>query len=352
MNEIKISIVMPIYNVEKYLRKCFDSVLASTLREIEVIAVDDGATDSSGNIIDEYAQQDSRVVAIHKQNGGYGTAVNAGLKIAKGEYVAILETDDWVVPNMYEELYTSACKYNADCIKGNFYYCPNENENIKHNFIDTLPIEKPFILQEHPELLLLAPSIWSAIYKKEFLQKNNIFCIEKTTPYEDLPFACQVYSLAKSIVLIDKCLYHYRCEPKMQSSTIRKDRKLFKVIEQIKNTLELLDDLNSLDYTRETIFKHIYNSMVLFVNNIDKKYKSELFNDFGELFNSKYANGLKFECFNKNERFKTKLMKYKLYVFYKHYECIKSFIQNIFSMKKIHSHKVITILGIKIKLRK
>lgn len=352
MPNIKISIIMPIYNVEKYLRKCFDSVLNSTLKDIEIIAVDDGAKDTSGQIIDEYAAKDARIIPIHKTNGGYGSAINAGLKIAKGEYIAILETDDWVAPNMYEVLYENAQKYDVDCLKGNFYYCPREDINNPHKFFDSLPLNKPFTLREHTELLLLAPSIWSAIYKHDFIKNNDIKCTLKVTPYEDLPFACEVYSKAKSIVLIDEPLYYYRCEPKQGSSTIRNDRKLFRVVEQIQNTLEISERIGSLDYLREALFKHIYNTVPLFVGNAHQDLKKELFCAFGDFYRSKYAKGLKYTFFNKNEMKIVKALKTHNYFYYENHEKMKELIRNIFSLRNSNTHKVLTVLGIKINFKR
>lgn len=314
---IKISVIMPVYNVEKYLAKCFDSVLASTLKDIEIIAVDDGTKDNSGKIIDEYLEKDSRIIAIHKENGGYGSAINAGLEIAKGEYIAILETDDWIASNMYEILYANAKKYKADCAKGNFYYCPNKYVNNSCKFFDTLPINSPFKLRDYPEILLFAPSIWSGIYRHEFLKSNNIKCTLKVSPYEDLPFVCEVYSKANSIVLIDEPMYYYRCEPNQGSSTIRNDRKLFKLINQIQNTLEIVEKIGSLEYIREALFKHIYNCALLFVDNAHSKLKKELFCDFGNFFKSRYAKELQFEFFNNKEIKIAQALKSHNYIYYK-----------------------------------
>ena len=352
MENIKVSIIMPIYNVEKYLPKCFDSVLASTLKDIEIIAVDDGAKDSSGQIIDEYATKDNRIVPIHKENGGYGSAINKGLAIARGEYVAILETDDWVNPTTYEVLYNNAKKYNANCLKGNFYHCPSENDFNPHKFFDTLPINTPFTLREHPEILLLAPSIWSAVYKREFLEQNNIKCTEKVSPYEDLPFACEVYSKVDQIYLLNEYVYNYRCEPKQGSSTIRNDRKLFRIIDQIKNTLDIVDKIGSLDYTKNALFKHIYNCMPLFIGNAHPDLKEELFIEFCKLFNSEYAKGLKFTYFNKIEQKTVKYIKKYDYKAYCQNKDKLNLLQTVFSLKNQDNHKIITILGIKIKLKR
>ena len=96
----KVSVVVPIYGVEKYLRECVDSILAQTLKDIEVILVDDGSPDGCSAIVDEYAAKDPRVVAVHQPNGGYGRAVNNGIELAKGEYIGIVESDDWIEPTM------------------------------------------------------------------------------------------------------------------------------------------------------------------------------------------------------------------------------------------------------------
>ena len=101
----KVSVVIPVYNVEKYLRECLDSVQKQTLQELEIICIDDGSTDSSGAILDEYAQKDSRFHVIHKKNEGYGKAMNIGMDLVTSPYVGIVESDDWIDSTMYQKLY-------------------------------------------------------------------------------------------------------------------------------------------------------------------------------------------------------------------------------------------------------
>ena len=110
----KISVIVPVYNVEKYLRKCIESILNQTFREFELILVDDGSTDSSGKICDEYALKDSRIKVIHKENGGASSARNAGLDVAKGEYIGFVDSDDWIEMDMYGELYRLIKENNTD----------------------------------------------------------------------------------------------------------------------------------------------------------------------------------------------------------------------------------------------
>ncbi|HDV0860284.1 TPA: glycosyltransferase, partial [Enterococcus faecalis] len=110
----KISIIVPVYNVEKYLEKCVRSILAQTFTDFELILVDDGSPDSSGAMCDQFAEQDQRVKVIHKENGGLSDARNAGIEIATGEYLGFVDSDDYIADDMYELLYTNIVKEDAD----------------------------------------------------------------------------------------------------------------------------------------------------------------------------------------------------------------------------------------------
>ncbi len=118
---IKVSIVIPVYNVQEYLTECMESVIGQTLKEIEIICVNDGSTDGSPEILERFAARDKRIVLIHRENGGYGCAVNEGMKRAAGEYVGIVEPDDYVPPDMYQDLYRTAKEYELDFVKADFY---------------------------------------------------------------------------------------------------------------------------------------------------------------------------------------------------------------------------------------
>jgi len=135
MTQAKVSIIVPIYGVEKYIHECVDSILVQTLKEIEIILVDDGSKDNCPAIVDEYAKKDSRVIAIHQENGGYGKAVNHGLKVATGEYIGIVESDDFIEPNMFEELYELAKSNNVEVVKSDFYKYYSDKGDEKANTI-------------------------------------------------------------------------------------------------------------------------------------------------------------------------------------------------------------------------
>ena len=117
----KVSIVVPVCNAEQYLKQCLDSILGQTLQDIEIICVNDGSKDNSGAMLDAYAQRDDRVRVLHKENTGYGNSMNRGLDMARGEYIGIVESDDWVEPDMFEKLYQAAKAAKADVVKSNFF---------------------------------------------------------------------------------------------------------------------------------------------------------------------------------------------------------------------------------------
>lgn len=121
MKQPLISVVMPMYNQEKYIVKCLESVINQTLNELEIIVVNDGSTDSSLSIVKRYAEKDDRIVIIDKPNSGYGNSVNLGMRRATGKYIGIVETDDFIAPDMFETLYNLSEDGTVDVIKGNFY---------------------------------------------------------------------------------------------------------------------------------------------------------------------------------------------------------------------------------------
>ena len=128
MSMPKVSIVIPCYNVEKYLRQCLDSVINQTLRELEIICVNDGSKDSTLSILQEYAEKDSRIKIIDKPNGGYGESMNRGFDMATGEYLGIIESDDYADLDMFEKLYHCAKTYELDVVKSGFYYYYSKEE--------------------------------------------------------------------------------------------------------------------------------------------------------------------------------------------------------------------------------
>ena len=140
----KVSIIVPTYNVEQYLVECMESIVNQTLQDIEIICVDDGSTDNSGKILDDYAQKDNRIKVIHKQNEGYGKAMNIGLDTATGEYIGIVEPDDYVALDMYESLYKIAKENDVDFVKADYQSFIGEKEERTFYYVKLYNGEKNY----------------------------------------------------------------------------------------------------------------------------------------------------------------------------------------------------------------
>lgn len=219
----EISILMPVYNVEKYLEACIDSVLAQTFTDFEVICIDDGSTDKSGIILDDYALKDSRIKVIHKENTGYGKTMNMALGKAKGKYIGIVESDDTIETDMFQNLYNAAAKYDLDLVKADFYAVwDNEDGTIRKqyfNLTDDLTMYNR-VLNPNIELdsYLLKKFTWNALYKKDLLIKNNIKYNE--TPgasFQDNGFWFQTFYWAKRVMFLDRAVYNYRQDNMLSS---------------------------------------------------------------------------------------------------------------------------------------
>ena len=216
-----ISVLVPIFNVEKYLRQSLESICAQTVRDLEIILIDDGSTDESGAIVDEFANSDSRIIAIHKTNSGYGDSLNQGLTLSRGEWISIIEPDDWADTHMYELLlkYVASCqnkKTQIDIVKGGYWrFITDQNAQTHEEPCVHLNLigerNEPFSIDEDPQMLALHPCIWSALYKKSFLDEFGIrFLPIPGAGWADNPFFVETTIAARAILWLNKPVYHYR----------------------------------------------------------------------------------------------------------------------------------------------
>lgn len=204
---ICVSIIIPIYNVSEYLSRCLDSVLSQTLDSIEVLLIDDGSTDGSGKICDEYGEKDERVKVFHLQNGGVSRARNFGISNARGEYIGFVDADDWIENNMYEQMYSSAQQNDAEVVICDCYTACGQ---------DLEPDILPGILQgkysknelEPEYLLLMAGGSCRCFYKRELLEKNNLLFPLDMKVSEDRVFNVYAFGYANSIYYLKEKLYY------------------------------------------------------------------------------------------------------------------------------------------------
>jgi glycosyltransferase involved in cell wall biosynthesis len=238
----KVSIIVPIYGVEKYLRQCVDSILSQTLKEIEVILVDDGSPDGCPAIVDEYAAKDSRILAVHQENGGYGRAINHGLSLAKGDYIGIVEPDDWIEHEMYEFLYSRASKDDLDIMKSNFTpICisnkikaslPNQWRGLREEGEVLTAEQASYFFVHHP-------SIWTCIYRREFINENSIRMQESLgASWQDNLFQVQTLCLVKRFGFTHRAFYNYRSFATTNSEALKDWRIPFARIDEIYDYLK------------------------------------------------------------------------------------------------------------------
>ena len=216
----KVSIIVPVYNVEKYLKSCLRSILEQRLSDIEIICVDDGSTDHSGRILDEFAACDKRIKVVHKENAGYGVAMNVGLELATGEYIGIVESDDRIAPAMYEELYRKASENNLDFVKSEAFFWFEELDYIRRIHYKNMEQYFDQVLGERDRNIFFDffMNIWTGIYKRDFLIKNGIRFNESSgASYQDNGFWMQTCLYAQKAMWLNKAYYYYRQDNPMAS---------------------------------------------------------------------------------------------------------------------------------------
>lgn len=314
MNECKLSIIVPVYGVEKYIDKCLNSLVKQSLKEIEIIVVNDGTKDNSQKIIDKYVKKyPDKIKSYIKENGGQGSARNYGLKKATGEYIGYVDSDDFVEKDMYKKLYNKAKENNYDIVVcGNY----NVSEDYQNKNIDT------FINNYNTDLENIffgKMAVWNKIYKRDILIKNKLEFKEKVW-YEDLAFTLKAIMNSNTFAFIDEPLYDYLIR---EGSTMNNSN--------VQRNLEILDAFNDILYyikhnKKEEYFSkieflaidHIYISAIVRVlkAEADDKVKRETINKLIDYINTNfpnYKNNKYINTLSKNRKIIYKLINIKMY---------------------------------------
>ena len=211
----KVSVIVPVYNNEVFVVSCINSLLAQTLTDIEIIAINDGSTDRSSEILHDFADRDSRLIVVDKENGGYGVGINTGLDLARGKYVTILESDDFADLDMLETLVNYAEAFDLEVVRANFYLY--WAKKIKNDHLLELfgPHECDRIIdpsvRDNQHCFYAQPALWSAIYRTDFVRDNNLRLLE--TPgaaYQDTAFNFKIWACARRVMFVHKPFVHYR----------------------------------------------------------------------------------------------------------------------------------------------
>lgn len=286
MNNELILIVLPIYNVEKYLTKCIETVINQTYKNIEVILVDDGSTDSSSKICDEFKKKDGRIKVIHKKNGGLSDARNIGLEIAKGKYVGFIDSDDYIEKNMFEILYNKIIKYDADVVKCEYAY---NNSNIANGTLNIK--EDKFIKKEEFEPLFYdkffvdmnVHNLWDQMFKKELIVDCLSYINTDITMGDDLEINIQLFKNIRNILFIPDVLYHYsyNCDSISNNSKIVNiKKKIVDITKSYYHAYESIEEYNVKDKIRykqgvlKKLLDEVNNYQIDLIGNLRNKNES------------------------------------------------------------------------------
>lgn len=292
---IKVSIIVPVYNAANYLSNCLDSLVNQSLEEIEIILINDSSTDKSLGILEEYRQKYAeKIIVINlDENRGPGGARNEGISIAKGEYLGFVDSDDYVSAQMFEELYTIACKSNYDMVDCQFYH-----ENFDINLKTT--IENAYgklNLEKRKEIFLHAGFIWSKIIKRNIIIDNHIRFREKVA-YEDIDFIRITMFYCQTIYATNSILYYHNDNVDSITNQYNENIQLYQKMDSMRSLVKKFKKLNAYNDYKDEITYLIYKTYTTMLNynitlpkeEINFERFKKLHDFFFELVNYDYQN--------------------------------------------------------------
>lgn len=302
MDNILVSVIVPIYNVEKYLAKCIESIINQSHKNIEIILVDDGSPDSCPRICDEYAKKDKRIKVIHKKNGGVSKARNDGIDIAIGDYLVFVDADDYLAQEYID--YMLGMVFNNNCEFGfskNCYFSNNQ-EQINDNII--------IVDSNKATALLLSQQVivgcWNKIYKTSFLKSNNIYFSDKLFYGEGLNFIIKVANSTSKIAVGSKRVYFYRKNNSSSATSkfnIKKHYNGEKSLKEIQKNIDLKSDIVYRQYMIHYTLYCLNAVEDLYTNKMHKTYKSD-YKRWLQIINDNKSIILKYKELTRKEKFK------------------------------------------------
>lgn len=242
-NTNKISVIVPVYNVEQYLDRCMKSILEQSYQNLEIVLVDDGSTDESGKMCEEYALQDSRIKVVHKQNGGLSDARNAGLAIATGEYIGYVDSDDWIDPDMYKKMYEACIKQDAEvaiCRYASEFKDRTISEGTGKVTVFTRDeLVKTYVGND--DRYVIYNSVWSKLFRRDLVDGMK-FPVGRNS--EDIMYTTRAFCKANKGVYIDSPFYHYMQD--REGSIMNEKRSERMLRDEIPFWLEHIDCINEM----------------------------------------------------------------------------------------------------------
>lgn len=280
----KVSVIVPIYNVEKYLEKCINSLLSQTLEDIQIILVNDGSKDNSGNIAKEYEKNNKdRVIYVEKENGGLSDARNYGLKYATGDFIAFLDSDDYIEKNAYEEMYNKAIEENADYVECDFIW----------EFPNKIRVDKQYPYKNKKEMLSFVRVVaWNKLIKRQLITDNNLE-FPKGLRYEDVEFTYKLIPFINKFAYVDKPFIHYvQREGSIANVQNERTAEIFTVLDNViefykkNNIYEKYRDELEYNYARYLLCSSLKRMCKI----KDKSIREKLLTESWERLNSNFPN--------------------------------------------------------------
>ena len=237
-----ISIIVPIYNIKEYLPRCLDSICMQTYQKLEIILVDDGSTDGCYEICEKYREKDSRIIVIHKENGGLVSARKAGIKAASGEYIAYVDGDDWIEPNMYERMHQVITEQNVDVIMcGRYENTGESSKQVFHGIAEGRYGKQELVDRIYPKMIVneaffewgIFPSVWDKLFRRGCVERFQMAVDDEVVMGEDAACTYPCLLNVDSIYILHECLYHYRQTTSSMVKQIQdysKERKQFRIL--------------------------------------------------------------------------------------------------------------------------
>ncbi|RAP52097.1 MAG: hypothetical protein BZ137_09260 [Methanosphaera sp. rholeuAM130] len=284
---VKVSIIIPIYNNEIYLNQCVESAINQTLEEIEIICVNDGSTDNSLDILKDYAKKDKRVKIIDKDNSGYGHVMNLGMDMAIGEYIGILESDDYILPEMYETLYNAAKEYELDFVKSDFYRFYGEEESLVTDLNKIARADDNYNTiitpREFQESFKFIMNTWNGIYSADFLRNNMIRHNE--TPgasFQDNGFWFKANIYAEKTMYLPEAFYMNRRDN--PNSSVYNPEKVYCANDEYKMIYEYLENNGLKEEFMEVYNYKKYHTYMFTLDRIAPKFRREYIHSISKEF--------------------------------------------------------------------
>lgn len=256
-----ISVLVPVYNVEEYLREALNSIRTQTMRDFEAICIDDGSTDGSRAILHEYAAADPRFKVISRENAGYGATLNFAIQRARGNYLAILEPDDFYANTALERLLSAAHATNADVVKGNYWFHTSKprTKNVLVETVTDMMAGHVFRAIDEPAVFFTNPSVWSAIYKRSFILGNSLkFNETPGASFQDLGFSFKVWAKAERVLCVKDPLVYYRQDN--EQSSVKDESKVFCVCDEFDSIEDFMEITPNSSVLRPYAYRIRYDS--------------------------------------------------------------------------------------------